>query len=116
MRAFPCCCLQGILSGLKQVDDEAAQLASLSDLCELLSISTEESLTTFPVEQIVPMLVCAQPQLWVGLHVRLTCIGNRPTHMTACSAAADTVFCGRPCCAVLLLLPPPLHTLAPLRL
>lgn len=52
-------CLQGILSGLKQVDDETAQLASLSDLCELLSISTEESLTTFPVEQIVPLLVRA---------------------------------------------------------
>lgn len=49
--------LQGILSGMKQFDDEGAQLSSLSELCELLSISTEESLSTFPIEQVVPLLV-----------------------------------------------------------
>jgi E3 ubiquitin-protein ligase TRIP12 len=52
-----CCVLQSIIAGLKQSDDENAQLAALSDLCEHLSISTEESLATFPVEQVVPLLV-----------------------------------------------------------
>lgn len=51
--------LQGIMAGMKQFDDEGAQLSSLSELCELLSISTEESLTTFPIEQVVPLLVSA---------------------------------------------------------
>lgn len=51
------CVLQSIMVGLKQVDDESAQLTSLTDLCEHLSISTEESLATFPVEQVVPLLV-----------------------------------------------------------
>jgi hypothetical protein len=49
--------VQTIIQGLKQSDDDTAQLAALSDLCELLSISTEESLVTFPVDQIVPLLV-----------------------------------------------------------
>jgi len=51
--------VQTILTGLKQSDDENAQLTALTDLCEHLSISTEESLTTFPVEQVVPLLVRA---------------------------------------------------------
>lgn len=57
--ATPCfnIAMQGIISGLKQADDDSAQLTALTDLCELLSISTEESLTTFPVDQIVPLLV-----------------------------------------------------------
>jgi hypothetical protein len=54
--------LQGIITGMKQFDDEGAQLSSLSELCELLSISTEESLTTFPIEQVVPLLVSAAAQ------------------------------------------------------
>ncbi|KAF6266557.1 hypothetical protein COO60DRAFT_1697133 [Scenedesmus sp. NREL 46B-D3] len=49
--------IKGIMAGMKQFDDEGAQLSSLSELCELLSISTEESLTTFPIEQVVPLLV-----------------------------------------------------------
>lgn len=49
--------LQTILAGLKQSDDDSAQLTALTDLCEHLSISTEESLATFPVEQVVPLLV-----------------------------------------------------------
>lgn len=49
--------MQNIINGMKQSDDEGAQLSSLTELCELLSISTEESLTTFPVEQVVPLLV-----------------------------------------------------------
>jgi hypothetical protein len=51
------CVLQSIMVGLKQSDDESAQLTALTDLCEHLSISTEESLATFPVEQVVPLLV-----------------------------------------------------------
>lgn len=34
-----------------------AQLAGLTELCEYLSISTEESLMAFPTEQVVPLLV-----------------------------------------------------------
>ena len=37
----------------------ADSIEELSELCELLSISTEESLTTFPIEQVVPLLVSA---------------------------------------------------------
>lgn len=50
-------CAQNIVTGLRQSEDEAAQLSALSELCELLSISTEESLTVFPVETVVPLLV-----------------------------------------------------------
>eukprot|EP00887_Chlorella_sp_A99_P008099 scaffold12.g8099.t1 len=38
-------------------EDEMQQLAGLTELCEYLSISTEESLAMFPTEQAVPMLV-----------------------------------------------------------
>ena len=33
------------------------QLDGLGQLCELLSVSTEESLSVFPVEQLAPVLV-----------------------------------------------------------
>ena len=46
---------------LRQDDDQAAQLDALSQLNELLSISNEESLSVFPVEQLVPVLVRAMP-------------------------------------------------------
>ncbi|KAK9803385.1 hypothetical protein WJX72_003423 [[Myrmecia] bisecta] len=49
--------LKGILVQLRQEDDEPVQLDALNQLCELLSISTEESLSMFPVEQLVPILV-----------------------------------------------------------
>lgn len=42
---------------LRQDDNETAQLDALSQLNELLSISNEESLSVFPVEQLVPVLV-----------------------------------------------------------
>lgn len=41
-----------------QTDDEAQQLEALSHLCEVLSLSAEDSLLTFPVDQTVPLLVC----------------------------------------------------------
>ncbi len=49
--------LQSIITGLRQLDDEGQQLASLTELCELLSISTEDALAAFPVESVVPLLV-----------------------------------------------------------
>lgn len=49
--------LQGFLVQLRQDDNETAQLDALSQLNELLSISNEESLSVFPVEQLVPVLV-----------------------------------------------------------
>ena len=48
--------LKTILSGLK-TDDEGQQLASLSELCELLSLGTEESMGALSVDSIAPLLV-----------------------------------------------------------
>jgi E3 ubiquitin-protein ligase TRIP12 len=48
---------QGVINNLKQAEDESSQLMALTDLCELLSISTEDTMTVFPVEQVVPLLV-----------------------------------------------------------
>lgn len=48
--------MKGILAGLRS-EDESLQFPALTELCELLSISTEESLTMFPIEQTVPLLV-----------------------------------------------------------
>lgn len=50
------CVLQSILVQLRQ-DDEMQQLDGLGQLCELLSVSTEESLSVVPVESLVPVLV-----------------------------------------------------------
>ena len=52
---------QGILVQLRQDEDEVAQLDALNQLNELLSISSEESLSIFPVEQLVPVLVRSAP-------------------------------------------------------
>ncbi|KAK9798991.1 hypothetical protein WJX73_009807 [Symbiochloris irregularis] len=48
--------LKSILVQLRQ-DDEIQQLDGLGQLCELLSVSTEESLSVVPVESLVPVLV-----------------------------------------------------------
>ena len=47
---------QGILQQL-QSDDEALQLDGLNQLNELLAVSMEDSLSMFPVESLVPVLV-----------------------------------------------------------
>lgn len=63
-RHRPCCTptqpMQAILSSLRQADDEVAQLGALTELCEVLSISSEDTLAAFPVESAVPMLVGRQ--------------------------------------------------------
>ena len=51
---------------LREADDEGAQLTALHELCETLAISTEESLSVFPVDQLIPILVqclCHAPRL-----------------------------------------------------
>ena len=53
---------QNILAMLKD-EDEMQQLAGLTELCEYLSISTEDNLVAFPTEQVVPLLVGASLQL-----------------------------------------------------
>ena len=40
-------------------EEEMQQLTGLTELCEFLSISTEDTLATFPTEQVVPLLVGA---------------------------------------------------------
>ncbi|CAM6105259.1 unnamed protein product [Calypogeia fissa] len=49
--------LKRILSGLRAEGEEGRQLDSLSQLCELLSIGTEDSLSSFSVDSFVPVLV-----------------------------------------------------------
>jgi hypothetical protein len=73
------------MAGLKQADDDAAQLAALSDLCELLSISTEESLATFPVDQMVPLLVRDVQRSWV-----LSWVSMGPSLAVCCALATDS--------------------------
>ncbi|XP_059647478.1 E3 ubiquitin-protein ligase UPL3-like [Cornus florida] len=46
-----------ILSGLRADGEEGRQVEALTQLCEMLCIATEESLSTFPVESFVPVLV-----------------------------------------------------------
>ncbi len=48
---------QEVVAGLR-TDDEMQQLEALSHLCEVLSMSTDDMLAAFPVEQTVPLLVC----------------------------------------------------------
>lgn len=42
---------------LREGDDENSQLAALSELCELLAVSSEDALAMFPVDSLVPVLV-----------------------------------------------------------
>lgn len=87
------CVLQSIMAGLKQSDDESAQLTALTDLCEHLSISTEESLATFPVEQVVPLLVrrfCTRLQSPISssrlaLSMRVAMHAHMPSASGSCS-------------------------------
>ena len=49
--------MKSIIQGLKQVDDEGQQLVSLTELCDVLAVAGEESMSTFPFETLVPLLV-----------------------------------------------------------
>ncbi|QCE16910.1 E3 ubiquitin-protein ligase TRIP12 [Vigna unguiculata] len=49
--------LKKILAGLRADGEEGRQLEALSQLCDMLSIGTEESLSTFSVDSFVPVLV-----------------------------------------------------------
>ncbi|XP_074275667.1 E3 ubiquitin-protein ligase UPL3-like [Silene latifolia] len=49
--------LKKILAGLRADGEDGKQVEALTQLCELLSIGTEDSLSTFAVESFVPVLV-----------------------------------------------------------
>ncbi|KAE8719127.1 E3 ubiquitin-protein ligase UPL3 [Hibiscus syriacus] len=49
--------LKKILSGLRADGEEGKQVEALTQLCEMLSIGTEESLSTFSVDAFAPVLV-----------------------------------------------------------
>ncbi|KAK8625185.1 hypothetical protein V6N13_090061 [Hibiscus sabdariffa] len=49
--------LKKILSGLRADGEEGKQVEALTQLCYMLSIGTEESLSTFSVDSFVPVLV-----------------------------------------------------------
>lgn len=48
---------KNILSGLRSDGEEGRQVEALTQLCEMLSIGTEDSLSTFSVDSYVPVLV-----------------------------------------------------------
>lgn len=49
--------IKAILANIRDDDDDASQIVALNELCEYISISTEESMVTFPMEHAVPLLV-----------------------------------------------------------
>lgn len=49
--------VKAIVTGLRSFDDESQQLSSLTELCEFLSIASEDALASFPLETVVPLLV-----------------------------------------------------------
>jgi E3 ubiquitin-protein ligase TRIP12 len=49
--------LKKILFGLRADGEEGRQVEALTQLCEMLSIGTEDSLSTFSVDSFVPVLV-----------------------------------------------------------
>ncbi|XXG75022.1 hypothetical protein AAC387_Pa07g3615 [Persea americana] len=49
--------LKKILSGLRADGEEGRQVEALTQLCDMLSIGTEDSLSTFSVDSFVPVLV-----------------------------------------------------------
>ena len=49
--------LKQILSGLRADGEEGRQVEALTHLCDMLSIGTEDSLSTFSVDSFVPVLV-----------------------------------------------------------
>jgi len=49
--------MKKILSGLRAEGEEGKQVEALTQLCEMLSIGTEDSLSTFSVDSFVPVLV-----------------------------------------------------------
>ena len=65
-------------------EEEMQQLTGLTELCEFLSISTEDTLATFPTEQVVPLLVGAA-----------ACLPARPLACLPCLPAAVV---GEWCC------------------
>ncbi|KAF8083082.1 hypothetical protein N665_0792s0011 [Sinapis alba] len=49
--------MKKILSGLRSQGEEGKQVEALTQLCDILSIATEDSLTTFSVDSFVPLLI-----------------------------------------------------------
>eukprot|EP01050_Picozoa_sp_SAG11_P014149 SAG11_NODE_1713_length_4398_cov_5.942080_2_plen_211_part_00 len=49
--------LESLLAGLRSEGNDMAQLQALSELCEMLSMGTEESLGNFPCSTFVPALL-----------------------------------------------------------
>ena len=86
--------LQGIIAGMKQFDDDSAQLSSLTELCELLSISTEESLSAFPVEQVVPLLVSVTSVMTAGAFSEVGCCNLNLTTIAATCVESRVLIVG----------------------
>ena len=48
---------QQLLSGLQAVGDESRQLQAVIEMCQLLVMGNEDTLTGFPIRQVVPALI-----------------------------------------------------------
>jgi hypothetical protein len=79
---------------MKQFDDDSAQLSSLTELCELLSISTEESLSAFPVEQVVPLLVSVTSVMTAGAFSEVGCCNLNLTTIAATCVESRVLIVG----------------------
>ncbi len=69
---------QSIMLALREGDDETAQLAALNELCELLAVSSEDALSMFPIDTLVPVLVRA---LLVGVVQNLLGTHRNSSHL-----------------------------------
>lgn len=46
-----------LLQGLQAAGDEGQQLQAVMEMCQLLVMGNEDTLTGFPVKQVVPVLI-----------------------------------------------------------
>ena len=80
--------LQGIMSSLKE-EDEMVQEAALNELTELMSMSSEESLTVLPLEQLVPQLVSVSQAFLLNLHSHVIAVDAVSQY---CNASEGTML------------------------
>lgn len=83
-------------------DDEMQHLTGLNELCEYISISTEDSMMTFPVDQVVPQLVTLlghehNPDVMLLAARALTFLADvyPPSAMSIIRHGAVPAFCAR---------------------
>jgi len=91
-----------LVTQLQAPDSDAAQLRALMELCEVLSMSTEEQLAGFPIEAVVPTLVAClaaehSPDTMLHAARALTWLADVVPASCACivTHGAPAAFCAR---------------------